>query len=212
MRPRQPFSSPAPSGSAASCPAAPIASAKAGARSSVSSPISPSTLLAVKRSPRRARAAASRRCGAVQIVEGQPAALQRHPRGQIDILRQRSVGLRSSSGARLTLRTLRLTLALASCAQGSADPCASASSPRSRQSWPAAATARATRRSPIPRIAPGRRLRRSRDRARAAPARTRPCSDDSFDSTLTRCAGAHRDRCRAAPRHRRLRGDRWRRP
>ena len=40
-----------------------------------------------------------------------------------------SDGLRSSSGARLALRTVRLTLALGSGAHGSAVPCASASSP-----------------------------------------------------------------------------------
>jgi len=40
-----------------------------------------------------------------------------------------SPGLRSSSGAKLTPRTLTLTLALGSAAHGSAVPCTSASSP-----------------------------------------------------------------------------------
>ncbi len=129
MRPRQPFNSPEPSGSAASCPAAPMASANAGARSSASRPTSPSTFFSSSRvitmRPRsREPAIALSRSSKVSLL---PTSETREER--LMFCASVSDGLRSNSGARLTPRSLRLTLALGSEAHGSAVPCASASSP-----------------------------------------------------------------------------------
>ena len=129
MRPRQPFNNPEPSGSAASCPAAPMASANAGARSSASRPTSPSTVLSsssvTARRPRsREPEIALSRSSKVSLL---PASETRDDR--LMFCASASDGLRSNSGARLTPRSLRLTLALGSAAHGSAVPCASASSP-----------------------------------------------------------------------------------
>ena len=89
MRPRQPFENPEPSGSAASWPAAPMASANAGARSSVSRPISPSTFFSSPSVSASAAAQPRARYHAVQVVEGQPVARKRGARRQADISRQR---------------------------------------------------------------------------------------------------------------------------
>ncbi len=129
MRPRQPFSSPEPSGSVASRPAAPIASAKAGARSSVSRPSSPSTfrspssVTAMRPRSREPDIALSRSSNVSLLARSETRAERPMFRASA------SDGCRPNSGARLARRTFRPTLALGSTAQGSAVPCASASRP-----------------------------------------------------------------------------------
>src|SRR6266436_594014 len=129
MRPRHPFNNPAPSGSAASWPAAPMASANAGARSSVSRPISPSTCF----SSSRANAMRPRSCEpAIVPPRSSKVSLLAVSDAREDRLifcASESEGCRLNSGARLTPRTARLTLALGSAPHGSAVPCASASNP-----------------------------------------------------------------------------------
>ena len=129
MRPRQPFDNPKPSGSAASCPAAPITSENAGARSSASRPtspsivFSPSSLNAMRPRSREPDIALSR-SSKVNLL---PISDTREDR--LMFCASPSDGLRSNSGARFILRALRLTPALGSDAHGSALPCASTSSP-----------------------------------------------------------------------------------
>ena len=93
-----------------------------------------------------------------------------------------SDGLRSNSGARLTLRTLRLTLALGSDAQGSAVPCASASRPAPDS---LAFSRSGARHTPVtdPSNCAGPSPAAIARRARAAPATHGRCSDDNLDST-----------------------------
>ena len=84
---------------------------------------------AIKRH-REAPAQPRARYRAVEIVESQLAAFQRHARGQADVLRQRVGRLEIEQRREIdAANASRLTLALASCAHGSAVPCASASSP-----------------------------------------------------------------------------------
>ena len=130
MRPRQPFENPEPSGSAASCPAAPMASANAGARSSVSRPTSPSTFfsspsVSAMRPRSREPAIALSRSSKVSRL---PASETRDDRPIFCASVIRRLEIRTAA-PRLALRTFKLTLAFGSGAHGSAVPCASASSP-----------------------------------------------------------------------------------
>ena len=128
-RPRQPLTRPAPSGSELSWPAAPTASAKAGASASVSRPISPS----IDFSSSSASASRPRKCEPLMLLSRSsrvhllPATLSRADRPMP--CASVSPGFRPSSGARLTLLIFKFALALSSGANGSTEPCASASSP-----------------------------------------------------------------------------------
>ena len=191
MRPRHPFNNPAPSGSAASWPAAPMASANAGARSSVSRPISPSTCFSSFRAnamrPRsREPDIAPPRSSKVSVLAVSDAREDR-----LIFCASEFDGWRLNRGARLTPRTARLTLALGSAAHGSAVPCASASNPApdilafsrsGARHTPATDPSNCAGPSP-PAIARSRPSKASNER---------PRSEDSFDSMLNspRCSAS----------------------
>ena len=111
---------------------------------------------------------------AVEIVEGQLVAGQRHARGQVDVLRQRVRRLEIEQRREIDAANVQIDAGLGVLRPRFGGALRFGIQPGSRQSSPSAATARATRPSPIPRIAPGLRRPRSRDRARAAPARCGP--------------------------------------
>ena len=123
--PRHPLNRAAPSGSAASSPAAPIASATAGASASASTPSSPSisrgSSRLTARWPRsREPAATLSRSSKLSLLPASETLANSRT-----FCAALSDGFSENSGARLTLRTFRLRFAF--CDEGSAVPCASAS-------------------------------------------------------------------------------------